>query len=114
MEGLLVGVVLNYWFSYFVNIGLVSKHIGYHWFKQLMDILPIMLISLFAALISYSMGRHLQFGLYLNGIITFFVFTLIYIGWSFLFKPESYTYFLTVIPARFKFAGRDIKRNQRS
>lgn len=110
MEGLLVGVVLNYWFSYFVNIGLVSKHIGYHWFRQLMDIVPIMLVTLFAALISYSVGRLLQFGLYLDGIITFFVFIFIYLGWSFLFKPESYTYFLSIIPARFRFARRNTKR----
>ena len=31
MKGLLAGVVFNYWFSYGVNISLVSKHIGYKW-----------------------------------------------------------------------------------
>ena len=29
MKGLLIGVVISEWFSYFVNVGLVSKHIGY-------------------------------------------------------------------------------------
>ena len=28
MKGLLAGVVVNSWFSYLVNIGLVSKHIS--------------------------------------------------------------------------------------
>lgn len=48
-------------------------------------------------------GIRMQFSMYIDGIIKFFVFLAIYLGWSFIFKPEAYTYFLTIIPAKFRF-----------
>lgn len=96
MYGLLIGVVLNQWFSYFINIFLVSKHIGYKWWNQLMDILPIALVSIFAAFISYCMSVFYQFQLYLDGIFKLSAYLIIYVGWSFVFKPESFNYFKTV------------------
>lgn len=103
MKGLLVGVVLNTWFSYLVNIWLVSKYIGYKWTRQLLDLVPIALASLFAAAVSYSVGLLLGWGLYPDGIIKLLVYLVIYLGWSFVFKPESYLYFLTIVPQRFRF-----------
>lgn len=111
MTGLLVGVVINYWFSYAVNIGLVSRHVGYKWNRQVLDLLPVAIVSTLAALISYAVGSTLDLNMYPDGLLKLFVYLIIYLGWSFLFKPESYTYFLTIIPARFKFAGRKVKKN---
>lgn len=102
MKGLLVGVLLNTWFSFFVNIWLVSKHIGYKWTKQLVDLLPVGIASLIAALVSYGVGYLFNLSLYLDGIVKFFVYLIIYLGWSFIFKPEAYTYFLTIIPKKFR------------
>ena len=103
MKGLLFGVVFNYWFSYIVNISLVSKHVGYKWNKQILDILPVAIASIIAALISYGVGYLLQLSLYPDGIVKLLVYVLIYMGWSLLFKPEAYTYFLTITPAKFRF-----------
>ncbi len=103
MKGLLCGVVLNTWFSFFVNIGLVSKHIGYKWTRQLMDIMPVGVASVIAAVISYVSGYFLHLGLYPDGIVKALIFLLIYFGWSILFKPEAFTYTLTNIPSRFQF-----------
>ena len=102
MKGLLVGVLLNTWFSFFVNIWLVSKYIGYKWTKQLADLLPVGIASLIAALVSYGVGYLLNLTLYPDGIVKFFVYLVVYLGWSFIFKPESYTYFLTIIPKKFR------------
>ena len=103
MKGLLMGVVFNYWFSYAVNIGLVSKYIGYKWHWQLMDLLPVTLVALLAAAASYGVGYLLHLNMYPDGLVKFFVYLIIYLGWSFIFKPEAYTYFLTIIPKRFRF-----------
>lgn len=103
MKGLLAGVVLNYWFSYFVNIGLVSKHIGYNWLQQIKDLMPVGIASFLAAVIAYGIGYFLHLDMYLDGLVKFLVYALLYIGWSMVFKPEAYRYFLSVIPARFKF-----------
>ena len=103
MKGLLAGVVLNTWFSYLVNIFLVSKHIGYKWTQQLLDLLPVALVSTFAAGVSYCVVSLLGLSLYLDGLFKMLVYIIVYLGWSFIFKPESYTYFLSIIPTRFQF-----------
>ncbi len=103
IKGLLAGVVFNYWFSWFVNIGLVSKHVGYKWNKQIADLLPITIASVLAALVSYGIGYLLHLDMYPDGIVKLLVYVIIYLGWSFVFKPEAYTYFLTIIPLKFKF-----------
>lgn len=109
MKGLLAGVIINYWFSYFVNIGLVSKHIGYKFWRQIVDLLPVAIASSVAAVISYGVGYLLRLDMYPDGIVKALVYAVVYLGWSLIFKPEAYTYFLTVIPNKFRFkrkAGR--------
>ena len=103
MRGLLVGVIINYWFSYVVNISLVSKHVGYKFWRQIIDLLPVATVSLMAAAVSYGSGYLFHLNLYPDGLLKVFVYAAVYLGWSFIFKPEAYTYFLTIIPAKFKF-----------
>ena len=113
MKGLLVGVVLNSWFSYFVNISLVSKYVGYKWMDQLLSILPVTIASVVSALIAYGAGWLLHSTMYVDGIVKLFVYVIIYLGWSLIFKPEAYTYFLTIIPAKFRFGERKKKKTQK-
>ena len=103
MKGLLFGVIFNNWLSYFVNIGLTSVYIGYKWSLQLFDLAPIMIVSLIAFAVGYLCGYVLNLGLYLDGVVKVLVFLTIYLSWSFLFKPESYTYVLSIIPYRYRF-----------
>ena len=103
MKGLLAGAVFNSWFSYLVNIGLVSKYIGYKWTRQLLDLLPITTAALVAAVISLGIGYLLGLGTYTDGMIKVVVYVAIYMGWSLIFKPESYTYTLSIIPAKARF-----------
>ena len=103
MKGLLIGCVIYNWFCYFVNIGLVSKYIGYSWKKQLIDLLPVTIVTILAAIMSFLMGYLCQLSMYYDGLVKLLVFVALYLAWVFLFKPESYRYFLTIIPNRFKF-----------
>lgn len=97
MKGLLLGVVMSNWFIYCVNIGLVSKYIGYKWQKQLLDIMPVVLVSIVCAILSYVCAHFLHLSLYLDGIVKFLVYAVLYLGWSLIFKPESYTYTMTIV-----------------
>ncbi|MBR5081064.1 MAG: lipopolysaccharide biosynthesis protein [Bacteroidales bacterium] len=106
MKGLLAAVVFSNWFSYFVNICLVSKHVGYHFLDQIRDLIPVTVVSTVAAAMSYGVGYLLHLGLYMDGLLKLFVYVAIYLGWSFIFKPETYTYFLSLIPEKFKFIKR--------
>ena len=100
MKGLLVGYVLGSWFVLFVNISLVSKYIGYKWWRQLIDILPVLVTSVIAALISYGCSHLLGLKMYPDGIVRFLVFLAVYLGWSFIFKPEAFTYTLSILPMK--------------
>lgn len=102
MKGLLCGAVLNTWFSLLVNILLVSKYIGYKWTRQMLDLLPVMIASVIAAAISYGVGYMLNLSLYPDGIVKAVIYLMVYLGWSFIFKPEAFTYTLTIIPERFR------------
>ena len=103
MKGLLVGVVLNSWFSYYVNISLVSKYIGFKRSDQILSLMPVAVTSLISAFISYGVGVLLDLPLYLDGIVKFVVYIAIYMSWSLIFKPDAYTYFLSVVPKKFRF-----------
>ena len=89
MQGLLVGMVINTWFSYAVNIGMVSKYIGYKWWNQLKDIMPVMVVSIIAALVSYGVGMFFNFSLYVDGVMKVLVYAFVYFGWTYFFKPEA-------------------------
>ena len=110
MKGLLVGVVLNTWFSYFINIWLVSKHIGYRWQRQLLDILPVLLASSAIAALTYAVGTLCSLPLYADGTLKFVVFMALYIGWSLSFKPEAYRLFHETVEPFTKKLKRKIKR----
>ena len=96
MKGLLVGMVLNTWFSYFVNIEMVSKHIGYKWWRQLLDILPIIIVSVIVALLCYGIGVFWELPLYIDGVMKLCMYLVLYAVWSWGFKPEAYVYFKAI------------------
>ena len=95
--------------QYAVNISLVSKHIGYKWGSKVMDLMPVAVVSLLAAAVSYGVGWLLHLDLYPDGLVKLLVYILVYMGWSVLFRPEAYTYFLTTIPKKFRFWERHKK-----
>lgn len=103
MKGLLAGVVFNSCFSYIVNISLVSRYIGYKWYDQLINIMPVTIASVVSALVAYSIGLLTNLPMYSDGLVKAIVYCIVYLGWSFIFKPEACLYFLTIIPKKFKF-----------
>ena len=111
MKGLLAGVLFNFWFSYLVNISLVSKFIGYKWYQQIKDLLPVGIASIIIAAFCYLIGYLLHLGMYADGAVKLIVYLVLYLGWSFLFKPEAYTYFLTAIPKKIRFWERKKRVN---
>lgn len=97
MKGLLLGVVLNNWFAYFVNMGLVSRYIGYKWYMQLKDLAPVFVSSLIVAILSFLLGYFLHLNMFVEGIVMSCVYVGLYLAWSFLFNPEAYTIFKNLL-----------------
>jgi O-antigen/teichoic acid export membrane protein len=95
--GLLVGKVFASWFSYIVNISLVSKHVGYKNYQQLIDLSPIFLASAISFAFGYVVSGWLGLRLYVDALVKVVLFATIYIGWSLVFKPEPYAYALSIV-----------------
>ena len=97
MKGILAGTIFNAWFTYFVNMALVSKYVGYKWFQQLWDLSPVFITSVVIALVSYISIEMLCLDLYVDGVFKATIYILLYVVWSFLFKPDAYTYSLDLL-----------------
>lgn len=96
MTGLLAGAVLSAWVSYLINILLVSKYIGYRWTTQILDLLPIFIASCFSTVLAYFVSSLIGGEMYLNGLFKVLVFSVIYVGWAFLFKPAPLRFFMEI------------------
>ena len=97
MKGIILGVIINAWFAYFVNMALVSKYVGYKWDKQLLDLLPVTLASVAAALISYFAISYFNLNMYIDGLLKLVLYLVIYLSWSLIFKPDASEYFKTIL-----------------
>ncbi len=103
MKGLLCGVVVYNWGCYLVNIGLVSKYIGYKWKQQLLDLLPIGGISASVALIVFLCGYYMELNLYWDGVFKVFVYITLYIVCTVVFLPQPYKDLISAIPEKYLF-----------
>lgn len=97
MKGLLIGIVISTWVAYLVNISLVSKYVGYKFYRQLLDILPIFVVAGGAAILSYLLGVAINIGHYPTALMQLSIIFLIYGGWSLLYKPSPFIYGVSVI-----------------
>ena len=93
INGLLIGMVMKSWIIYIINASLVSKYIGYKLWKQLMDILPVLMISILAFTISYISSYFIGATIYVDAFIKTIIFAISYIVCSVCFKMESFLIF---------------------
>lgn len=92
MEGLLWAVVIENWLTYFINISLVSKHIGYKMQMQLLDMIPIISISLLGFFSCLLLDRFLNVNLYIEALCNVFLFLVVYFGAAKIFNVEAMSF----------------------
>lgn len=97
INGLLVGMVLTSYMVYFINAGLVSKHIGYTGRQQFRDLLPVILVSAASFLVAFLIGHFLHLNMYVEGALQLAVFAAIYLGLSVSFKLEAFAFSKEVV-----------------
>lgn len=90
INGILVGTVLGTFFVYFVNAGLVAKHIGYTGRQQFMDLLPILLLSMLSLGCASLFGLLLHTNIYVEGAVKLVVFCLVYFSVSAVLKLDAF------------------------
>jgi len=84
--GLLIGTVLSTWIVYLSNAYLCSKHIHYTLTKQLLDLLPIVIVNLISYLISYYIGSCIALPMYVESFIVTGSYMVVYLFISYLVK----------------------------
>ncbi|MBO4851519.1 MAG: lipopolysaccharide biosynthesis protein [Prevotella sp.] len=103
--GMIVGSVITSWLIYIINAMMVSKYIGYTNWQQLKDLMPILLSSSIAFILTYIVGFILPWSDSFIAIIQFIIYTTIYLTISILFKVEAYTFtkeILNILLNKFK------------
>ena len=100
---LLAGVLINTYFAYFVTVFLVSKYIGYKWYRQLLDLAPGAVVAIVSAAISYFVIGSLNLQIYVDAVLKSVMFVTLYIAISRIFKLEAYSMVYSIIPQKFRF-----------
>ena len=108
IKGLLCGMVLSSWMMYLINAYLVSIHIGYKMRQQMLDLSPILLLSVIAFAVG-MFSNTFGFGMYIRGGTALVLFVLVYWGISHIAKMRSYNDLVDMLPI---ILGKFGKRNK--
>jgi len=92
MYGLLWSCVAGAWSVYLINAYLVSKHVGYAFKRQILDILPFILMACVIGVGVYLLGSHLPWHMYLVALVESVLCVLLYWLAARIFHIEAYSY----------------------
>lgn len=90
IKGLIWGFTVGTWVIAYVNTYLVSRYIGYTILQQVVDLLPIIALSLVSFAVSYYIMQCI--GGVWGPISAFVVYVIIYLGASFIFKIKAFEF----------------------
>ena len=93
IKGLLIGMVMKSWLIYIINASLVSNYIGYKLYRQLLDILPVLMISILCFVISFFISYLISASMYVDACIKLIIYAISYIVCSVCLKMESFLIF---------------------
>ena len=92
MYGLLWSCVAGAWSVYLINAYLVSKHVGYAFKRQILDILPFILMACVIGVGIYLLGSLLPWHMYLVALVESVLCVLLYWLAARIFHIEAYSY----------------------
>lgn len=98
--GVIVGTVIQGWFSYFINVALVSKFVGYKFGQQMMNLVPTLLLSMACFSLTFLTTRLVDCEMYISAIVAFVQYLGMYILLAYVFKMEAFMILLNKLKAR--------------
>lgn len=102
VEGILWGMVLGFWLTYFVNASLAGGVTGYTLGRQLYELLPIVIISLISTFVSYCLGQLLDLHYCVELIFQIVVFIIVYIVISSFIKLYAFDIYKQILYSAFR------------
>ncbi|MFO7869373.1 MAG: lipopolysaccharide biosynthesis protein [Bacteroidales bacterium] len=94
--GMLYAIVLNTYLFFFVNAYFSAKLSGYSISQQIKDISPAYFLSIATGLLTYYVTSYVSTNLIITLIAQGFLFAILYLGSSYLFKLEAFQIFIDV------------------
>ena len=110
MKGLLWSCVAGAWSVYFINGYLVAKYIGYPMRKQILDILPSLLLAVIVGFFAYWGGGLLLLGKYSVAIIQVIFCLFAYFMLSALFRLDAYKYLYGFIMGKINVVNQRVRK----
>lgn len=97
MYGLLWSCVAGAWSVYLINAYLVSKHVGYAFKRQILDILPFILMACIIGVGVYLLGSLLTWHMYVVALVESVLCVLLYWLAARIFHIEAYNYLIDLV-----------------
>lgn len=97
MYGLLWTCVAGAWTVYFINSCLISKHIGYSFYTQLLDIIPSIFLSAIVGFAVYFLSEHWGMNYLLKAFVQVLMCSSLYLMFSIIFRLSAYEYICELI-----------------
>lgn len=97
MPGLLWGCVAGAWTVYLINAYLVSKHVGYAFHRQILDILPFILIACAIGVAVFFIGSMFPWNVYIIALIEVTLCVLLYWLVASVCHIDAYGYLLDLL-----------------
>lgn len=97
MYGLLWSCVAGAWSVYLINAYLVSKHVGYAFKRQILDILPFILMACIIGVGVYLLGSLLTWHMYVVALVESVLCVLLYWLAASIFHIEAYNYLIDLV-----------------
>ena len=97
VKGILWGMVIGFWFTYFVNARLAGSITGYTLGKQLFEILPIALVALVSCALAHLLGNAVSWHYALTMMVQILVFLLSYVTLSGVLRIQAFGIYKQII-----------------
>ena len=103
LQVLMIGLVIFYWLSIFVSAMYTKKLINYTILEQLQDFIPVFLICFLPTICALVIGHFIHFGNIVLILVQGFIYLVILIGLSILFKLPSFFEILDIFILKLRF-----------
>ena len=86
VKGILWGMVISFWITYFINARLAGRVTGYFLSRQLIEIVPILLITIVSCVSSFFLGYVITYHYAIIMMVQVVIFLVTYLFLSYIFK----------------------------
>lgn len=97
VKGVLWGMVISFWFTYFINANLAGRVTGYNLCKQIIELIPIIIVSIISCTLAYFCSKIMPAHYLITMTAQITVFLISYITLSYVFKINGISIYKQIL-----------------